>query len=163
MSENPPLSIERIFDAPVELVYQAWTDPELMKQWWGPKSFTCPTAQLDVKVGGRYLLAMKNPGWGIIWSGGRYEVVVPNEKIVLTDHFADKDGNQVNPTVFGMDKLFPKELRIEIDFEDLEGKTKMTLNHYGLGKSKVKQQTNTGWNESFDKLVKALSKTKIGG
>ena len=55
------LIITRIFNAPCKLVWKAWTEPEYVKNWWGPKDFTCPDAKIDFRVGGKYILCMRGP------------------------------------------------------------------------------------------------------
>lgn len=58
------LIITRVFDAPVELVWKAWTDPEYVMQWWGPDIFTCPIAKIDFREGGTSLVCMSSPQFG---------------------------------------------------------------------------------------------------
>jgi uncharacterized protein YndB with AHSA1/START domain len=153
------LVIERVFDAPRELVWKAWTDPELAMRWWGPKGFTAPAAEIDFRVGGRMLLAMQSPDFNEgrpIWSTGIYREIVPLERIVVTDSFADGNGNVVPATHYGMAEDFPLEMLVTVTFEDLGGKTKMTLRHEGLPAGEMKDGAGVGWNESFDKLAEAL-------
>jgi uncharacterized protein YndB with AHSA1/START domain len=153
------LVIERIFDAPRELVWKAWTDPEMMKRWWGPKTFTAPTVEVDFRVGGKSLAAMQSPDFNDgrpIWSVGEYREIVPLERIVMTDSFADEQGNVVPATHYGMTGDFPLEMLVTVTFEDLDGKTKMTLRHEGLPISDI-EGAGTGWSESFDKLAASLA------
>ena len=152
------LVIERIFDAPRELVWKAWSDPEQAKRWWGTRTFTAPAAEIDFRVGGKYLFAMQSPEFNNgepIWSTGVYREIVPYERIVCTDCFADETGNVVPATHYGMTEDFPLEMLVTVEFEDIDGKTKMTLRHEGLPASD-KQGAGVGWNESFDKLAESL-------
>src|SRR3990172_11935266 len=71
-STQRELVIERIFDAPRELVWRAWTDPERVMRWWGPKGFTAPACQVDIRVGGTYLWCMRSPEGQHLWSTGVY-------------------------------------------------------------------------------------------
>src|SRR5690242_9388241 len=110
--EGTTLTIERIFDAPVAKVWEAWTDPEILKKWWGPKDFTAPSIQNDLRVGGKYLYCMHGsagPGMPAqdYWSTGTYLEVVPMQKIVATDNFADADGNIIKPESVGMPGDWP--------------------------------------------------------
>ena len=156
------LAITRIFDAPVELVWKAWTDPEMFKKWWGPKDFTCPVAKIDLRVGGKYHAGMHGPAGSDfdkdLWSTGVYKEIVPMEKIVVTDSFADEKGNVVPSTHYGMPEAFPMESTIIITFEEQDSKTRMTL-HYqsteGIEGAMLDDMTQ-GWNESFDKLAECL-------
>jgi len=154
------LIIERIFDAPRELVWKAWSEPERMMRWQGPKGFTAPVCKLDFRVGGKYLFAMQSPDFNegkSIWSTGVYREIVPFERIVCTDSFADEDGNVVPASHYGMTRDFPLEMITTVTFEEIDGKTKMTLHHQGLPLGEMKDGANVGWNESFDKLAEYLA------
>src|SRR5690242_8514 len=107
-SKDTELSITRIFDAPRSRVWKAWLDPMQVMRWWGPKVFTSPKCKIDFRVGGKYLFCMKsNSGPEIwqkgIWSTGVYKEIVPMQKIVCTDSFADEKGNVVPATHYGME------------------------------------------------------------
>jgi uncharacterized protein YndB with AHSA1/START domain len=155
------LVLERVFDAPRELVWKAWTDPEMAMRWWGPRTFTAPAAEIDFRVGGKYLLAMQSPEFNEgrpIWSTGVYREIIPLERIVATDCFADENGNVVPATYYGMGEDVPLEMLITVRFEDLAGKTKMTLRHEGLPAGDMTEGAGQGWNESFDKLAESLAR-----
>lgn len=152
------LTIIRIFNAPRRLVWEAWTKPEQVMRWWGPMAFTSPTCKIDFHVGGKYLFVMRSDSgpeaWQKgIWSTGVYKEIIPLEKIIYTDSFADENGNIVPASYYGMED-FPLELEVILTFEEIEdNKTKMTLKHVGLPE-KTKEECQIGWNESFDKLEK---------
>ena len=147
--------IERTFDAPRELVWKAWTDPEHMMRWWGPRGFTSPACEIDLRVGGTWLNCMRGPDGKDYWATGTYREIVPLERIVTTDSFADEKGNIVPASHYGMGEL-PLELLITVTFEDVEGKTKMTLRHEGFPAGEHRDGANQGWSESFDKLEESL-------
>lgn len=158
---SDPLTIVRVFDAPVEAVWNAWSDPEIVKKWWGPKDFTCPAAHIDFRVGGKSHVAMHGPkGTEFdkdLWGVGVYKEIEPKKKIVVSDSFADEKGNVVPASYYGMDHAFPLEMEITVLFEPLEGnKTKMTLIHKGMPVGKHREGAQSGWNQSFDKLVTNL-------
>jgi uncharacterized protein YndB with AHSA1/START domain len=162
---NPPdapaereLVITRVFDAPRELVWKVWTDPERVKRWWGPKNFTAPVCTIDLRVGGAYLYCMRSPEGQDYWGTGVYREIVPLERIVCTDSFADEKGNQVPASHYGMGGDWPSELRVTVTFEEHEGKTTITLRHAGIPAGEMSDLTKAGWNESFDKLAEALAK-----
>jgi uncharacterized protein YndB with AHSA1/START domain len=90
------------------------------------------------------------------WGTGVYREIVPMEKIVSTDSFADADGNVVPASYYGMSGDFPLELLITVTFEEVEGKTKMTLTHVGIPEGEMMDLTRAGWSESFDKLAESL-------
>jgi uncharacterized protein YndB with AHSA1/START domain len=150
------LVITRVFDAPRELVWKAWTDPEHVARWWGPKNYTSPVCKIDFRVGGKYLFCMRSPEGKDFWSTGTYKEIIPPEKIVVTDSFADSEGNVVSATEYGMPEM-PLELQVTVTFEDLgDGKTKMTLRHVGFPEGEMSEMAGAGWNESFDKLAESL-------
>jgi uncharacterized protein YndB with AHSA1/START domain len=114
---------------------------------------------MDVRVGGKYLLAMQSPDFNNgepIYTTGVYREIVPRKRLVTTDCFADADGNVVPATHYGMGEDVPLEMLITVTFEDLGGQTKMTLRHEGLPAGDMTEGAGTGWNESFDKLAAAL-------
>lgn len=155
MSDSNDLVIVREFNAPRERVWDAWTTPEGMMKWWGPKGFTCPVSKIDFRVGGKYLFCMRSPDGQDFWSTGTYREIVPMEKIVCTDSFSDAEGNIVSGETYGMAGL-PLEFEITVTFEEIDGKTKMTLQHVGFSSDTMKEQASAGWNGSFDKLEASL-------
>jgi uncharacterized protein YndB with AHSA1/START domain len=146
------LVITRIFDAPRELLWKAWTDPALAMQWWGPKGFTSPSCKIDLRVGGQYLFCMRAPGGQEGWSGGEYTEIMVPERIVSVLFYADKNG-KVEPA-----DRNDVEVRDVVTFEDIgSGRTKLTLtrSYWDVGEDE-------GLKEIFDKLavvVTGLAKT----
>ena len=151
------LLITRTFDAPRELVWKAWTDPERVKRWWGPKGFTAPFCKIDLRVGGVSLYCMRSPDGKDYWSTGVYREIVKPERIVCTDSFADERGNVVPATHYGMSADFPLEMLVTVAFEEDEGKTKLTLIHVGTPAGADRDGAKQGWSESFDKLAEYLA------
>lgn len=150
------LVITRVFDAPRELVWKAWTDPERMMQWWGPKGFTSPACKIDLRVGGVYLYCMRSPEGKDYWSTGVYQEILPLERIVCTDSFADETGNVVPASHYGMGSDLPMEMLVTVTFEEHGGKTTMILRHVGFPEGTMTEMAKAGWNESFDKLAESL-------
>ena len=157
-SAQQELVIERVFDAPRGLVWKAWTEPEHFMRWWGPKAYTTPHCEIDLRVGGKFLNCMRSSDGQDIWSTGVYREIVPLERIVCTDSFADEKGNVVPATHYGMPDDIPLEMLVTVTFEDMGGKTRMTLRHEGLPAGEMSDGANAGWNESFDKLAASLAK-----
>ena len=156
-STQQELVIERIFDAPRELVWKAWTDPEHVKRWWGPKGFTSPACELDLRVGGKYLWAMRSSEGQDLWSTGVYREIVPLERIVCTNSFADENGNVVPASHYGITADLPLEMLATVTFEELDGKTKLTLEHSIPASLAEQVGAREGWSESFDKLAETLA------
>ncbi len=148
------ITITREFDAPRELVWKAWTEPESFARWWGPKNFTAPSIRMDVKVGGSYLWCMRGPDGREYRTTGTFSIVDPPSRLAYTDSFADADGNIVPSTHYGMDDV-PMETTVTVTLEDYGGRTRMTLHHEGLS-GENGEMAGVGWNESFDKLAASL-------
>ena len=96
------LVITRVLDAPREAVWNAWTDPTRFMLWWGPKGFLSPACKIDLRVGGKYLACMRSPEGQDYWSTGVYREIVPMERLVCTDSFADAKGNVVPASHYAM-------------------------------------------------------------
>lgn len=150
------LKITRTFNAPLAQLWQRWTDPEQYACWWGPKDYSACEAKIDLRVGGKYLSCMQGPDGKKIWSTGTYKEIIEPNRLVCTDSFADEHGNIVPASYYGMQADFPLELEVEVTLEDVDGKTRMTLEHCGIPEGELIDQTKQGWNESFDKLDECL-------
>jgi uncharacterized protein YndB with AHSA1/START domain len=116
-SEERELVVERIFDAPRALVFKAWTEPEHLARWWGPQGWTLPVCKVDLRPGGVWHYCMRGPGGEESWGKAVYREIVPPERLVYIDAFADAQGNPVA----GM-----PEMLIRMEFAEHEGKTKVT-------------------------------------
>ncbi len=155
MSDSPTTKeavvIERIFDAPVALIWQMWTDPEHFKNWYGPQGFNVPVAEMDVRVGGKRLVCMESPDGSMkMWTTGEYKEIVPNERLVYTESLADENGNVVSPSAMGMPDGYLATTEVTILFEDFGGRTKMVMTHAGVPAG---SGANAGWEQAFDKLA----------
>ena len=152
------LTITRTLNAPRMLVWMAWTNAEMVKLWWGPQGWTAPVVKIDLHVGGRYLTCMRSTEGKDIWSTGTYQEVIPMEKLVMTDSFADEKGTIVPATYYGMGTEFPLKMTITVTFQEIEGKTKFTLTHSGTSTLSETDRAGMrqGWSESFDKLAGIL-------
>jgi uncharacterized protein YndB with AHSA1/START domain len=109
------LVLERIIEAPREKVFKAWTDPEMMKQWFVPRPWTTSRIETDVRPGGASLVVMRSPEGQEFPNRGVYLEVVPNERLVFTDAFTQA----WEPS----DKPF---MTVVLTFEDLGGRTRYT-------------------------------------
>jgi len=154
------ITITRVFDAPLELVWKVWTEPEHIMKWWGPKDYSAPFSTIDLRVGGSYLSCMRSAEGRDIWSTGIFREIVPMKRIVVTDSFADAEGNVVPATYYGFGADFPLELLMTVTFEELEGKTKLTLQHAGFPPGEHGDQASAGWSESLDKLAETLAQLR---
>lgn len=158
-NDGKALVITRIIGAPRELVWKTWTMPEI-KEWWGPKNFTTPVSRMDLRVGGETFSCMRAPDGQDICSKGVYLDIIDMKLLVMTDSFADKQGNIVSPTYYGLSTEFPTEQRIEVIFEGEDGKTRLTLKHSDISKLTMEElkDIRQGWDETLDKLAEYLEK-----
>jgi uncharacterized protein YndB with AHSA1/START domain len=147
------VTIERSFGAPVELIWQMWTDPEHFAAWYGPDGATIPTAKMDVRVGGTRLVSMEvqtPDGPMRMWFTGEYREVVENQRLVYTESMSDENGNVLSPEELGMPAGHPTTTEVRVELEKVGGRTKMVMTHSGVpGDS----PGATGWTMALDKLA----------
>jgi uncharacterized protein YndB with AHSA1/START domain len=150
--------ITRVFDAPRELVFRAWTEPERLRRWWGPNGFTTPVCTIDLRPGGTFHACMRSPEGQDYWCRGVYREVVMPQRIVCTDSFSDEAGNIVSPTQYGMSAEWPTEALITATFGEQAGTTTFTLRHaVGSAPATERDQCQAGWTESLDRLAGYLT------
>lgn len=145
--------IERSFDAPVELIWQMWTDPEHFRAWYGPDGASVPVAKMDVRVGGTRLLFMEVQtldGPMQMWFTGEYREVSENKRLVYTESICDEDGNVLSPSDTGMPEGHPTTTEVRVELDDVDGRTRMVMTHAGVPSE---SPGATGWAMAFDKLA----------
>jgi uncharacterized protein YndB with AHSA1/START domain len=145
--------IERSFDAPVELIWQMWTDPEHFSAWYGPDGASIPVAEMDVRVGGTRLVCMKiqTPNGPMqMWFTGEYREVRENERLVYTEAMCDENGNVLAPSVTGMPDGHPTTTEVRVELDDVDGRTRMVLTHAGVPSD---SPGAAGWAMALDKLA----------
>ena len=156
--EAERMTVTRIFDAPRELVWKAWTDPKYVMQWWGPKGFTAPVCTMDFRVGGKFLCCMKSPDGQEFWNGGEYHEIVPYEKIVSSLYFADAAGNKVEPEHYGIEHEAIENAYDVTLFEDLgDGRTKLTFIGNETMESAKESGQVEGWYQILDKIADVIA------
>ena len=144
------ITITRVFDAPRALVFKAWTDASEVAQWWGPKGFTNPVCELDVRVGGAIRIHMRSPDGSVYPMKGEFCEIVPPERLVFTNIAVDAADK---PIIEGL---------TTVTFIERGGKTTMTLQtrgravvDYAVG---YLQGMEMGWSGSIDKLEILLAR-----
>ena len=150
--------VERVFDAPQELVFKAWTEPERLKRWWGPRGYTVPYCEIDLREGGVFLYCMRSPEGHDFWGRGVFREIVVPERLVLAMSFADAEGNVVPATYYGMSPEWPPETLLTVAFEEEAGKTRVTLRYEGVPPGPDGDGTRRGWAETLDGLAEYLAK-----
>jgi uncharacterized protein YndB with AHSA1/START domain len=127
--------IERTFDAPVEVIWQMWTDPYHFKSWYGPDGATIPVAKLDVRVGGTRLVCMEvqTPNGAMqMWFTGEYREIVENRRLVYTESMSDEHGNVRSAADMGLPEGHPTTTEVCVELEDADGRTRMVMTHIGI-------------------------------
>ena len=146
------LVLTRIIDAPREKIYRAWTDAEILKQWFAPKPYSTPAAKLDVRAGGSNLIVMRDPQGNDFPNQGVYLEVVPNERLVITDAYTQAWEPSAKPF-----------MTLTISLEDAGlGKTKYTalVRHWSVEDKQTHEKMgfHQGWGICTDQL-EAIVKT----
>lgn len=147
---QPAVVIERVIDAPVELIWRMWVEPEHFAAWYGPDEVAIPVAKLDVRVGGTRFVCMEMPspqGLVRMWFTGQYKEVVENRRLVYTESISDEHGNVADASAPGSHAT-STEVRVEL--EDLGGRTRMVLTHVGIPAG---SPGASGWAMAIDKLT----------
>jgi uncharacterized protein YndB with AHSA1/START domain len=146
MTDTHELVLTRLIDAPRALLYRAWTDPEMLKQWFAPLPYTTPRAELDVRPGGANLVVMAGPDGQEMPNRGIYLEVVPNEKIVFTDAFVAAWVPAPKPF-----------MTVILTFEDEGGKTRYTarVRHWTAEDKETHEKMgfHQGWGICADQLT----------
>jgi uncharacterized protein YndB with AHSA1/START domain len=149
----PEVTMARLFDAPRELVFEAWTDAERMKHWWGPNGFTTTLCKLDPWPGGAIQIDMRAPNGTVYRHHGTVREIVPPERLVLTMSVKDSEGNIILESV------------TSVTFAAESGKTRLTL-HSRIESATVELAAmhlmgmENGWNQALDHLAQQMSESK---
>lgn len=155
--------ITRTFNAPRELVFKAWTEPERLAQWWGPKGANIHISKLELTPGGMFLYSMKNPNGQDLWGKFVYREIAPPEKLVFVISFSDKDGGITrNPLM----PLWPLEIMNTVTLIEYEDKTTLTIKGKPINATpeeiknfeSFRDLRDAGFARSFDQLDEYLSK-----
>ncbi len=151
-SESRKLVIVRELNAPVEMVWKAWTEEKHYRKWWGPENYSCPYCKIDLRVGGKYLFCMLSPKGNEYWTTGEYLEIEAPVKLVYTDSFSDKNGNKLPPPSEVSASDMPGEIKVTVLLLEKKGRTIMTLIHEGIPEGEMKHMAERIWNEAFDKM-----------
>jgi len=154
LARNKPagrtLTLERIFDAPIDLVWRCWTEQEHLEKWSRPRGFTIPQSCGDLRPGGRWHVTMRSADGHDLGLGGEYREIVPMQRLVMT-HVWDAEGGRPGPQTL-----------VTVSFEDLGGRTKVTLVQSGFDSEESRKGHEGGWSECFDILAEHLAAPRSG-
>ncbi|MGL5811092.1 MAG: SRPBCC family protein [Nocardioides sp.] len=148
--------IERTLDAPADLVWQMWTEPEHFEAWYGPQGATITVVTMDVRVGGTRLVGMKmdTPNGPMqMWFIGEHRDVVRPQRLSYTESMSDPEGNVLAADQTGMPSGHPTTTKVTVELAGLDRGTKMTLTHAGIP---ADSPGAAGWQMAIDKLAAHL-------
>ena len=149
------IAVTKTFNAPVEMVWELWVNPELVKRWWGPKHFISPVAKIDFREGGKSLVSMKAPkemGGQEFYSIWIYQKIIPLTTIEFIQNLSDKDGNKIEPVTVGMPPDSPLDVRTVVTFRTVgTRKTEMTVTEYAEFGS-ISNFAQLGLEQSLEKM-----------
>jgi uncharacterized protein YndB with AHSA1/START domain len=150
-SSDRELTLTRLINAPRAKVYRAWTEPELMKQWFTPRPWTTPVVETDVRPGGSNYILMRGPDGNEFPNRGVYLEVVPNERLVFTDAYTKAWEPSEKPF-----------MTVTLTFEDVGGKTRYTarVRHWTVADREAHEKMgfHPGWGKATDQLEELLAK-----
>lgn len=135
------LQITRTFAAPREKVFRAWTDPEIMKQWFAPSDEYEVEAELELTVGGKYRVKMKHSK-GVHIVGGEYREIKPPERLVFT--WGWEDGSVT-------------ETLVTVEFREIEAGTELVLTHERFTDASWRDKHQQGWTGCLGRLEKRMA------
>ncbi|MDB5065633.1 MAG: polyketide cyclase [Chloroflexi bacterium] len=140
-SAERELLLTRTLDAPRALVFRAWTDPEHLARWWGPRGFTTPSCTMDVRPGGAWRICMRGPDGVDHWVQGVYREVVEPERLVTTWAWEQADGSSGGETL------------LTVTLEERDGRTVLTLHQALFGDAVERENHQDGWSQALDRLA----------
>jgi len=147
MTDNHKLKLSKWIRAKRDKVFAAWTEPELMRQWFCPRELTLVSAESDVRVGGQFRAAMSN-GTETFTVTGVYRELVPGQRLVFSHRWEEQDA---------VDTL------VTVEFADQDGGTLVSLTHEGFRTSEAEKGHEDGWQSTFDSLTHFLASAAGGG
>ena len=157
MTATQSVTLERVLDAPIDVVWQMWTQAEHFAAWYGPTGATVPVIEMDVTVGGtrHFCIEIQTPdGQSRMWFVGEYRVIEQPNRLVYTESMSDPDGNHVSPEAIGMPGGHPELTEVTVELTDVDGRTRMVMTHAGIP---ADSPGAMGWNMALDKLEAHLA------
>jgi uncharacterized protein YndB with AHSA1/START domain len=158
-SPTHDLVIKRIIDAPVELVWRLWTEPEHVMRWWGPQFYTSPSCEIDLRVGGRFVFCMRAPaeqGGADSFTSGMYQRIIPFDTLEFTQYLSDASGEPLDPEAAGMPPGFPTTQLHTVTFRPRRDMTELTIIEHAWPISPMIVYALAGMHQSIDKLCDLL-------
>jgi len=150
------LVFTREFDAPLEAVWNAWIEPDLVMRWWGPDRFSCPFARIDFREGGKAVVAMLAPeefGGQEHCNSWSYETIEPFKRFVFISRFCDREGNPLEPSGIELPPDMPVAVRHEVLFRTTKrDTTEIRLTEFDWPEGEMKRLSILGMEQCLDKM-----------
>jgi uncharacterized protein YndB with AHSA1/START domain len=140
------LVINRVIDAPRSLVFKIWSQPEHLVRWWGPKGFTAPSCEMDLRPGGAWRACIRSPEGIEHRMQGSYREIVEPERVVFTFAWEDDEGKPGHQTL------------VTVTFAEQDGKTRLTFHQATFESVESRDSHHGGWSECFDRLEDYLAR-----
>jgi uncharacterized protein YndB with AHSA1/START domain len=158
VAETTDLVIERVFDAPRERVFDAFTQPEHLQKWWGPKTVSVPVSEFDARPGGKIFLGQRGPDGAMHYNAGVVREIDRPSRLVFAIHFADADRRRVAPPPgTGLPDTWDADIVSSVTFSAEGRRTRVTIR---VSRSGVSAQwiegARMGWAQALDKLARAV-------
>ncbi|CAM3589674.1 SRPBCC domain-containing protein [Kibdelosporangium persicum] len=147
----------RVFDAPADQVWQAWSKAEYVHRWWGPDGFTAPIAEMDVREGGTSRVSMRSPEGHEFYNTWTYSRVIPRERLEFTMDFADSSWQPRSPAELGLPADIPVPVPHVVTFARAGAKTELTVTESGYTSPQTAEMSRLGLEQCLDKMAIALS------
>ena len=142
------LVVSRWFDAPRELVFKVWTEPQHLAKWWGPQGFSIVSCDLDVRPGGRWRRCMRAPDGTVHSKLGVYREIVAPERLVFT--YADEDASGI----------CGHETLVTVSFTESGGKTKLVLHQTAFETQAARRSHQVGWGSCLERLADYVAQNR---
>lgn len=150
------IEIEREINVPVAQLFMAFANADAIEAWWWPEGIYSDNTEIDFVTGGRYFINMKGHDSSLGGMTGRFEEIVPNKLIVLTDQFANEHGQPISAQEANIAGAWPQTIIDTFEFESLsENKSRVKLSQLGVP-PEAREECIKGWNQMFDKLERFL-------
>jgi uncharacterized protein YndB with AHSA1/START domain len=133
------LVVRRIIRARPEALFAAWTDPQQLTRWWGPKGVSCTAAEIDLRVGGRYRIANRMPDGSTLWIAGEFEVIEPPSRLIYSWRLEIPQASTE---------------RVSVSFVPRDSGTEVIVTHERIGSAAARTQHESGWIDCLGGLAR---------
>jgi uncharacterized protein YndB with AHSA1/START domain len=149
--------VTRTFDAPIERLWRAWTEPDDLRLWWGPAGFDCTRATADVRPGGRIFVTMRAPAeYGGFEQSSTWDFTDVDEprSMRYVHNFADASGDRISPAEAGVPEGVPEDGQHRVELTDLgDGRTLLEMTEHGYTNAETRDLSAAGVDQCLDKMA----------